>query len=127
MNVSNLKTEAQRLLAAGEMPPLEELLKAIGETRQEFAPKILSARNAPEFKMTLGERAKGIEGLTRIGQKEASAEPEKPEFVIKSAPTRKEETPADRARKKLGVIDAFSRREMNKWAHPVQVEPVKKI
>ncbi len=41
---SEFKAEAERLHAAGKLPSLEELLAAVGETRKEYAPKILDAR-----------------------------------------------------------------------------------
>ena len=41
---SDFKAEAQRLHAAGKLPSLEELLGAVGETRKEYASKILDAR-----------------------------------------------------------------------------------
>lgn len=41
---SEFKAEAERLHAAGKLPSLEELLSAVGETRKEYAPKILDAR-----------------------------------------------------------------------------------
>ena len=41
---SDFKAEAERLHAAGKLPSLEELLGAVGETRKEYAPKILKAR-----------------------------------------------------------------------------------
>jgi len=41
---SELEAEAQRLIDAGQMPSLEELLQAIAETRAKYAPVILAAR-----------------------------------------------------------------------------------
>ncbi len=41
---SDFKAEAERLHAAGKLPSLEDLLAAVGETRKEYAPKILDAR-----------------------------------------------------------------------------------
>jgi hypothetical protein len=40
---SDLRAEAQRLIAAGKMPPLEEVLKHVAETREKYAPKIKEA------------------------------------------------------------------------------------
>lgn len=37
---SDLKAEAQRLIAAGKMPPLEHLLGAVAETREKYKPLI---------------------------------------------------------------------------------------
>jgi hypothetical protein len=39
-----LEAEAQRLIAAGDMPGLEELLTVIGEIREKYRLKILDAR-----------------------------------------------------------------------------------
>lgn len=44
---SDLQAEAQRLLAAGKMPKLDDLLSAVGETRKKYADKIAAARNEP--------------------------------------------------------------------------------
>jgi hypothetical protein len=44
MKPSDLKAEAESLIAAGKMPSFEELMAAIKSTRKEFAPKILAAR-----------------------------------------------------------------------------------
>jgi hypothetical protein len=41
---TEFQAEAQRLHTAGKLPSLEELLSAVGETRKEYAPKILKAR-----------------------------------------------------------------------------------
>jgi hypothetical protein len=46
--ISDLRDEAKRMVEAGEMPPLEELLKVIGEVREEFREKILEARKAKQ-------------------------------------------------------------------------------
>lgn len=35
---SDLKSEAQRLVAAGKMPPLEHLLSAVAEAREKYKP-----------------------------------------------------------------------------------------
>lgn len=45
---TEFQAEAQRLHAAGKMPKLEDLLAAVGETRKEYAPKILAARKQGE-------------------------------------------------------------------------------
>ena len=41
---SDLEAEAQRLIATGQMPSFEELVKAIAETREKYKPLILAAR-----------------------------------------------------------------------------------
>jgi hypothetical protein len=45
---TEFKQEAERLHAAGKLPPLEDLLKAVSETREEYAPKIIAARKEGE-------------------------------------------------------------------------------
>jgi hypothetical protein len=49
MNEQQLRKAAERLIKAGKMPSLEELCKAVLETRMKFAPKIRRARR--EMKM----------------------------------------------------------------------------
>ena len=44
--VSELRAEAQRLIAAGEMPSLAEFLSVVAQVREEYRPKILAARGA---------------------------------------------------------------------------------
>jgi hypothetical protein len=39
-----MHAEAQRLIDAGQMPPLEKLLQAIAETREQYRDRILAAR-----------------------------------------------------------------------------------
>jgi hypothetical protein len=41
---SELEAEAQRLIDAGRMPSLEELLQAVAETREKYRDQILAAR-----------------------------------------------------------------------------------
>lgn len=41
---TEFKAEAERLHAAGKLPKLEDLLSAVSDTRKEYAPKILKAR-----------------------------------------------------------------------------------
>ena len=41
---SDLRREAEALIASGRMPSVDELLKAVFETRQTYAPLILAAR-----------------------------------------------------------------------------------
>jgi hypothetical protein len=41
---SELEAEAQRLIDSGQMPPLEELLQAVAETREKYRDQILAAR-----------------------------------------------------------------------------------
>jgi predicted TIM-barrel fold metal-dependent hydrolase len=47
---SDLKAEAERLKAAGEMPSFEEVLAAITAVRMEYEPKIKAARKAAREK-----------------------------------------------------------------------------
>jgi hypothetical protein len=42
--ISDLKAEAERLHAAGKMPSLEDVLSAVSEAREKYAPKIIKAR-----------------------------------------------------------------------------------
>lgn len=42
---TDLKNKAQELINKGEMPSLEEVLKAVGEVREKYRDKILVARN----------------------------------------------------------------------------------
>lgn len=42
---SDFKAEAERLHAAGKLPPLEDVLSAVAGVRKEYAPKILKARS----------------------------------------------------------------------------------
>ena len=42
---SDLETQAQELRETGKMPKLEDLLKAVADTREEYAGKIVKARN----------------------------------------------------------------------------------
>ena len=44
MKPSDLKAEAEELIAAGEMPSFEELMEVIKSVRAEYAPKIKAAR-----------------------------------------------------------------------------------
>jgi len=44
MGPTEFAAEVERLKAEGRFPSLETLLAAIAETRAEFAPKILAAR-----------------------------------------------------------------------------------
>jgi hypothetical protein len=43
---TDFAAEVERLKAAGKLPTLEELLDAVAETRHEFAPKIVKARQS---------------------------------------------------------------------------------
>jgi uncharacterized DUF497 family protein len=45
-DVRRLRREAERLIAAGEMPSLAELLSVVAEVREKYRPKILAARRA---------------------------------------------------------------------------------
>ena len=42
---SDLRNEAQRLIAAGQMPDLNKLLAAVSFSRSRFVPKIIAARH----------------------------------------------------------------------------------
>jgi hypothetical protein len=42
--MSDLRAEAQRLIAAGEMPSLAEVLSVVSEVRAKYRPLILAAR-----------------------------------------------------------------------------------
>ena len=44
MGPTEMRAEIIRLHREGRMPSLEELLRAVGETRAEYREKILSAR-----------------------------------------------------------------------------------
>jgi hypothetical protein len=46
MKPSDLKAEAERLKAAGDMPSFEEVLAAITAVRTKYEPKIKAARKA---------------------------------------------------------------------------------
>lgn len=50
MKPSDLKAEAERLIAAGKMPTFEELTAAIRVVREEYEPKIKAARKATREK-----------------------------------------------------------------------------
>jgi hypothetical protein len=41
---SDFAAEVEKLRAAGKLPSLEEVLDAVADARQKFAPKILEAR-----------------------------------------------------------------------------------
>ena len=45
---SDLRTEAQQLLAAGKMPALEDLLGAVAEIRKAYKPQIEESRKEGE-------------------------------------------------------------------------------
>ena len=47
---SDLRKQADELIAAGKMPSLDAVLQAVGEIRAEFAPKILAARKTRRAK-----------------------------------------------------------------------------
>jgi hypothetical protein len=46
MKPSDLRREADRLIAAGEMPSFEEVIVAITAVRVEYQPKLKAARKA---------------------------------------------------------------------------------
>jgi len=41
---SDLHKQAQRMVSEGTMPSLEQVLKAVAETRRKYRPMILAAR-----------------------------------------------------------------------------------
>jgi hypothetical protein len=41
---SKMRAEAERLIAEGRMPPVDEVLRVIAETREKYRQKILDAR-----------------------------------------------------------------------------------
>jgi hypothetical protein len=43
---SDLRREAQRLIASGEMPPLEKLLAAVAEAREKYGARLKAARRS---------------------------------------------------------------------------------
>jgi len=43
-----MRVEAERLIAQGEMPPLEQVLAVIADVREEYRDRILAARNKPD-------------------------------------------------------------------------------
>jgi hypothetical protein len=45
---TELAAQIERLKAAGKLPTLEQVLKAVADARQKFAPKILKARQSPD-------------------------------------------------------------------------------
>jgi hypothetical protein len=47
-DVRRLRREAERLIAAGEMPSLAELLSVVAEVRAKYRPQILVARKESE-------------------------------------------------------------------------------
>lgn len=44
---SDLQRQAQELQAAGKMPSIQDVLKAVAESREKYADKIKAARNQP--------------------------------------------------------------------------------
>ncbi|HSS99370.1 MAG TPA: hypothetical protein VLK33_20185 [Terriglobales bacterium] len=52
---SEFQAEVQRLKAAGKFPTLDEVLDAVVDAREKFAPKILEARlQVPDSEHELG-------------------------------------------------------------------------
>jgi hypothetical protein len=41
---AKMRAEAERLIAEGRMPPLDEVLRVIAETRKKYRQKILDVR-----------------------------------------------------------------------------------
>jgi hypothetical protein len=48
-DVRRLRREAERLIAAGEMPTLDQVLEALFEARQKYANQIRAARKESEL------------------------------------------------------------------------------
>jgi hypothetical protein len=44
MQIMDLQLRAQKLIDTGKMPPLEKVLYAVDNVRQEFGPKMKAAR-----------------------------------------------------------------------------------
>lgn len=45
---TEFQAEVERLHAAGQLPSLDEVLGAVADTRKEYRPQILEARNKGE-------------------------------------------------------------------------------
>ena len=50
---SDLRKQAAELIAAGQMPSLDAVLKVVAETREKFVPKILKARKEAKQRKVL--------------------------------------------------------------------------
>jgi hypothetical protein len=48
LTFADLQAEAERLIAAGEMPSLQQVLEAAAEARRKYADKIIAARKESE-------------------------------------------------------------------------------
>jgi hypothetical protein len=51
---TDLRAEAQRLIAAGRMTTLDELLEAVAKAREKYHPQIIAARAKPKRRHTRG-------------------------------------------------------------------------
>ena len=49
---SDFQAEVEKLRAAGKLPSLDQVLDAVAETREKYAPKILELVNLPIAKFT---------------------------------------------------------------------------
>jgi hypothetical protein len=47
---SDLRRQAQQLIATGQMPTFAQVLEAVAETRRKYADKIIAARRAREHR-----------------------------------------------------------------------------
>lgn len=57
IKASEIQAEADRLAKSGQMPSLEDVLKAVAESRGKYADKIKAARNQKD------ENQPGLDGL----------------------------------------------------------------
>lgn len=51
---ADLRAEAQRLIAAGRMPSLDQLLETVATARKKHCPQIIAARTEPKRRRTHG-------------------------------------------------------------------------
>jgi hypothetical protein len=51
---TDLRAEAQRLIVAGRMPSLDQLLETVATARKKFRPQIIAARTKPKRRCTRG-------------------------------------------------------------------------
>ena len=51
---TDLRAEAQRLIAAGRMPSLDQLLETVATARKKHRPQIIAARTKPKRRSTHG-------------------------------------------------------------------------
>jgi hypothetical protein len=50
ITASDLRRQAQELIAAGKMPSLDAVLQAVAETREKYVPLIVKAREEAKKK-----------------------------------------------------------------------------